>query len=180
MASSDPRSQPTIEPPRAALIEFASLRFSERDLAAADRTMAATARRFATLIADTARVLQTAWEAVPEPLDARSVRTSFHIAHDLAGCGATLGFPLVTLLARSMCRLVMHGDVSRSGMREVIGAHIDAIHAVIRCGIHDGGGEYGHALASALDQAIAKFGLGATDMTPGQLLAEVAALCASH
>jgi chemotaxis protein histidine kinase CheA len=56
----------------------------------------------------------------------------FHAAHDIKGHADTYGFPLVTPVAESLCRVLEHSpDVARIPF-ELIDRHVDAIRAIVR------------------------------------------------
>jgi len=58
--------------------------------------------------------------------------TLFRAAHDIKGQAATLGFPLVSAVAESLCRLIEHtGDPQRIPF-ELVDQHVDAVRAIMR------------------------------------------------
>lgn len=175
MAISRPRG--FIEPPlRARLSEFAGAAFSDEDIARVERAVANVLARHPTLLADEVAKLVAAWAKAPAALNAETATPVFAVAHELAGYGGTFGFPLVTILARSLCRLLTMGDLSREQMAGVVDAHIAALRVVVRDGIRGPGGAMGLSLAASLDQAIQKFHLAFGGERPGRLRDEVAAL----
>ena len=82
----------------------------------------------------------------------------------------------MTILGRSLCRLLKEGDLQRERMTAVVDAHIAALNAVVRNRIQGHGGETGLALAAGLDTAIAKFRLASGTTGDTRLRDEVAAL----
>lgn len=177
MATPAPRPRGYIDPPpRARLAEFAGAEFDESLVSRADRAVAAVLARYPTLLSDEVTKLVAAWASAPEALTSESVAPVFAVAHELAGYGETFGYPLVTILARSLCRLLKMGDLNRDRMAAVVDAHISALNAVVRNRLQGDAGETGLALAASLDQAIAKFHLALGAASESRLRDEVAAL----
>jgi hypothetical protein len=177
MATPTPRPRGYIDPPpRARLTEFSGATFSTDDLTRAERAVAQVLTKYPTLLTDEVTKLVAAWAAAPEALNSETVAPVFAIAHELAGYGETFGYPLVTILARSLCRLVTMGDLNRDQMTAIVDAHISALNAVVRNRIQGSGGEVGLALAMSLDQAIAKFNLAYGAKPLSRLRDEIAAL----
>ncbi len=175
MASPRPRGH--IEPPpRAQLVEFAGAAFGEDEMTRAERAVAKVLTQYPTLLSDEVAKLRFAWSEAPEALNSETVAPIFAIAHELAGYGDTFGYPLVTILARSLCRLLTMGDLSRGQMGDVVNAHITMLHVVVRDRIQGPGGALGLSLAASLDQAIAKFHLASGTDRQRRLGDEVAAL----
>ncbi|HWL05672.1 MAG TPA: Hpt domain-containing protein [Xanthobacteraceae bacterium] len=56
----------------------------------------------------------------------------FHAAHDIKGEATTFGFPAVTDIARSLCRLIEHTLEMKDIPRELVDQHVDAIRAIVR------------------------------------------------
>ncbi len=56
----------------------------------------------------------------------------FRAAHDIKGQAATLGFPLVSEIAGSLCRLIDEAPDPRRIPLDLIDQHVDAVRAVIR------------------------------------------------
>ncbi|HEX6860068.1 MAG TPA: Hpt domain-containing protein [Caulobacteraceae bacterium] len=77
-------------------------------------------------------------------------------AHDLKGLGATYGYPLVTRLAGSLCR-VLHDPAERlNAPAYLIEAHVDAIHAVVRKNLRDEADATGRALSEELETQVTR------------------------
>lgn len=177
MASSSSRPRGYVElPPRARLTEFAGTEFDAATVGRAERAIANVLERYPTLLVDEAGKLVAAWDAAPEKLTSETVAPVFTIAHDLAGYGETFGYPLVTIFARSLCRLLTMGDLSRHQMSTVVDAHIGTLRVIVRDRMQGHGGPVGLQLAGSLDQAINKFNLAAGSDREGRLSDEVAAL----
>ncbi|HEX4191529.1 MAG TPA: hypothetical protein VHY80_00465 [Stellaceae bacterium] len=163
-------------PPRARLAEFVGTEFDAEDMSRGELAVAQVVTRYPTLLADEIDNLRAAWFAAPEKLTGGTVAPIFNVAHELAGYGATFGYPLITILARSLCRLLTMGDLSRNQMSAVVDAHIATLRVIVREQMKGAGGPMALQLANGLDQAITKFHLSAGTERKGRLHDEVNAL----
>jgi len=161
---------------RARLAEFAGTEFDAETISRAEQAVAKVLARYPTLLADEIGKLVAAWQAAPEQLTSETVAPIFNVAHELAGYGETFGYPLVTILGRSLCRLLTMGDLNRQQMGSVVDAHIATLRVIVRDHMQGDGGPIGLQLAAGLDQAIDKFNLAAGNEQKGRLRDEVAAL----
>ena len=78
----------------------------------------------------------------------------FRSAHDLKGQGMTLGYPLATYVAGSLCRLLE--AVKESDFEapiDLIDHHVDAVRAIVRDGIRDNSHATGTELVTSLSTA---------------------------
>lgn len=83
-----------------------------------------------------------AWEAV-------------HIAaHDLKGLGATYGYPIVSGIAASLCRLAEAGPCHRQETTALARAHVDALRATVRQGVRADDHPLGRALLGELEAQV--------------------------
>src|SRR5689334_1837380 len=180
MVSFGPRPRGYIElPPRAKLAEFAGAEFDAETIGRAEQAVAKVLTRYPTLLADEIGRLVAAWQAAPEKLTSDTAAPIFNVAHELAGYGETFGYPLVTILGRSLCRLLTMGDLNRHQMGPVVEAHIGTLRVIVRDRMQGDGGPLGLQLAAGLDQAIDKFNLAAGNEQKGRLRDEVEALQAN-
>lgn len=85
----------------------------------------------------------------------------FGAAHDLKGMGATYGYPLATLLAASLCRLIETDAGKAAAKREpdLVCAHVDALRAAVRDRIKTDAHPVGRALVQALEARVAELGV---------------------
>jgi hypothetical protein len=181
MVASFRRDRGLIEPPaRARLVDFAGAAFDEEDLSRAEEAIAKVLTRYPNLLADEIAKLVVAWEAAPERLTPEVVGPIFTVAHDLAGYGATFGYPLITIFGRSLSRLLTMGDLRREQMAIVVDAHIATLRVIVRDRMTGPCGPLGLQLAASLDQAITKFHLAAGGERQGRLYEEVTALQAKR
>jgi chemotaxis protein histidine kinase CheA len=70
----------------------------------------------------------------------------FRASHDIKGQAATLGFPLASSVADSLCRLIEHTRDPRRIPLALIDQHVDAVRAIIR--------EHGHPQAEAMAEML--------------------------
>ncbi|HZC17883.1 MAG TPA: Hpt domain-containing protein [Caulobacteraceae bacterium] len=78
-------------------------------------------------------------------------------AHDLKGLGATYGFPVVTEIAASLCRLI---DDSATRLRAplfLLDAHIDGIMAAVRGNIREADNPVAKSLLAELDRRVKEY-----------------------
>lgn len=136
--------------------------FDEKAVARADDTLKAMSGSFGEwLDADIAR-LQTArvlaegsgWATV-------SLHALFTVAHDLKGMGATYGYPLVTQIAASLCRMI-ETDAGKAAARanpSLVTAHVDALRAAARDQITSTAHPIGRALVQTLEAHVDALGV---------------------
>lgn len=97
-------------------------------------------------------------EAATANFSAAAMETLYLRAHDLKGLGTTYGFPLITRIAGSLCRLI--DDKDRRTIAEIglVDAHIDAIKAAVRDDIRTEEHETGRVLVEELERRVAETG----------------------
>jgi hypothetical protein len=74
--------------------------------------------------------------------------------HELKSLGETYGFPLVTQIAESLCRLIEDEETRLSAPLFLIDAHIDAMSAAVRDGVRSDDDPLGRALVTALGERV--------------------------
>jgi len=134
--------------------EIGHIEFSEEQVARAERAVAKIVKSHDGQLADEIGGLVAAWRAARDNFADDRLQVCHRLAHDLAGHGETLGFPLATVLARSLRRFLRLGDWSAPQARAIGDAHVDALCAVVRTGIMGDGGTIGRALLGELDRLI--------------------------
>ncbi len=75
--------------------------------------------------------------------------------HNIKGQGASFGYPLVTRIGQSLCRLVVPGRVVDTAGLAIAQAHLDALKLVLDKAIAGSGGEIGDKLAARLERLTA-------------------------
>ena len=71
--------------------------------------------------------------------------------HNIKGQGTSFGYPLVTRLGQSLCRLIAPGRAVDEAGLKVAQAHLDALKLVLDQKIAGKGGEVGDKLATRLE-----------------------------
>ncbi|MBI3438792.1 MAG: Hpt domain-containing protein [Proteobacteria bacterium] len=136
--------------------------FGPDAVARADETLKAMAGAMKQWIdADLARLQTLRLEAEAAHWDATSTDAVMCAAHDLKGLGATYGFPLVTSIAASLCRLTETnaGKAAVAHNPALVRAHVDALRAIVRDGIRAPNNPLGLALKQTLEAEVAKLGV---------------------
>lgn len=81
----------------------------------------------------------------------------FRVAHDVKGEGQTLGYPLATVIAASLCKLLDTPDEKTIIPLEIIDNHVDALRLVARDGIKDPDHPIAKAVADRLVEVVFEF-----------------------
>ena len=71
--------------------------------------------------------------------------------HNIKGQGSSFGYPLVTRIGQSLCRLVAPGRAVDEAGLKIAQAHLDALKLVLDQKIAGKGGEVGEKLAARLE-----------------------------
>ncbi len=80
----------------------------------------------------------------------------FLLSHDLRGMGATFGYNLVTTIGASLCNFIEAVNEYDNDAMEVVGAHADALRAIIGNDVKGDGGPVGLELVQSLALAVEK------------------------
>jgi hypothetical protein len=75
--------------------------------------------------------------------------------HNIKGQGTSFGYPLVTRIGQSLCRLIAPGRALDEAGLKVAQAHLDALKLVLDQKIAGKGGEVGEKLAARLESLTA-------------------------
>ena len=84
------------------------------------------------LISEIARLEDQHKRLRAEGITPETLEALYFSVHDLKGLGSTYGFPLVTRLAGSMCKILEEEQKRLKVPQSLIDAHIHAIKSVIR------------------------------------------------
>jgi chemotaxis protein histidine kinase CheA len=129
-------------------------------IAKAEAALKSLSGNFAQWLQDEITKLEAARQQVrAEGMTAETMESLYLRAHDLKGLGTTYGFPLITRLAGSLCRLIDEKDKRTSAPMALIDAHIDAIKAAVRDDIKDDLHPVGATLAKELEARVAETGV---------------------
>lgn len=80
------------------------------------------------------------------------------ISHELKGQGGTFGYPLISVIAKSLQECTRSKTPMGDNNVKILKAHADAMQAVIKGRIGGDGGQIGRDLIQGLQAAIAKHG----------------------
>jgi hypothetical protein len=75
----------------------------------------------------------------------------YRIAHDMRGQGCTFGYPLVSRIGTSLCRLTERPGTVDDAVLEAVAAHVGALKAVLTERIEGDGGDADRQLARDLE-----------------------------
>lgn len=81
----------------------------------------------------------------------------FRIAHDVKGEGETLGYPLATVIAASLCKLLDTPENKKIIPLEIVDNHVDALRLVARDKIKDPDDAAARAVADRLVEVVLEF-----------------------
>lgn len=105
----------------------------------AEQALQALSGQFNGWMEEAVRKLSEKWQDVLAQGPANGRLTAFHRdAHDIRGQATTLGFPLASRVAASLCHIIEESPQHRLGepaVRALIGQHVDAIRAITREGV---------------------------------------------
>jgi hypothetical protein len=129
-------------------------------IAKAEAALKSLSGNFAQWLQDEVVKLEAARQRVkidgvtPETMESLYLR-----AHDLKGLGATYGFPLITRIAASLCRLIDDKEKRVTAPMVLIDAHIDGVKAAVRDDIKTDDHPVGQVLVAELERRVAEMGL---------------------
>jgi hypothetical protein len=93
-----------------------------------------------------------------EGISVENMETLYLRAHDLKGLGTTYGFPLITRIGGSLCKLIDDKDKRLDAPLALVDAHIAAIKAAVRDGIKADDHPIGRVLIQELERKVTEFG----------------------
>ncbi|PHS21966.1 MAG: Hpt domain-containing protein [Robiginitomaculum sp.] len=127
-------------------------------IARAEAAMESLSENFDAWICDEVDKLETARKAVlVDGLSSDAGQDLFNAAHDLKGLGLTYGYPFVSSMADSLCKIILEEDVRAKAPIELVSAHVDSIRAVVRGHIKTTNNPVGQALLKELSDRSATF-----------------------
>jgi len=83
-----------------------------------------------------------------------AVQALYAVAHNIKGQGSSFGFPLMTRLGDSLCRLTRAKRPCPDTDLNVVQAHLDAMRLVLAQNIRGDGGALGDKLAQRLETMV--------------------------
>lgn len=151
-----PSSASFIQPPNTLRLKVGGSRFGGIDpsaLAKAEAALQSLSSQFEQWLSDELAKLDAARAVIQsDGYTAGAAETLYLRAHDLKGLGATYGYPLITRVAASLCKLTDDEAVRMKAPLFLIDAHIDAIKAIVRDQIREEDHPVGVALAAELER----------------------------
>ena len=107
--------------------------FDPAAIAKAEAALKSLSGNFAQWLQDEITKLETARETVrTEGATPQTLETVYMRAHDLKGLGTTYGYPLITRIAASLCKLTDDAEKRSRAPMQLIDSHIEAIRAAVR------------------------------------------------
>lgn len=124
----------------------------------AEEALSALSENFSDWIADEVEKLEAIQVRIREEgYTTQNAEALYYRCHDLKGLGTTYGYPLVTRLAGSVCKLFDDPEVRMKAPKVLIDAHVDAIRAAVRDNIRDENHPTSRLLAEALETRVREF-----------------------
>jgi hypothetical protein len=124
-------------------------------IAKAEAALQSLASNFSQWLDDEIRKLDASRQQIAEAGATPECMEHLYLrAHDLKGLGATYGYPLVTRIAGSLCRLIDNEDRRAAAPMGLIDAHIEAIKSAVRDELKSDEDPAGRALAEDLERRV--------------------------
>lgn len=128
-------------------------------IAKAEAALKSLSGNFAQWLQDEITKLEAARQQVKAAGQTAETMESLYLrSHDLKGLGATYGFPIITRIAASLCRLIDDKEKRINSPMGLVDAHIDAIKAAVRDDIKDETHPVGRVLVQELEARVAETG----------------------
>ena len=130
--------------------------FDPAAIAKAEAALKSLSGNFAQWLQDEITKLEAARETVrtdgasPQTLEGLYMR-----AHDLKGLGTTYGYPLITRISASLCKLTDDAEKRSRAPMSLVDAHIEAIRAAVRDDIKTDDHPVGRQLVEELEKRVA-------------------------
>jgi len=128
----------------------------------ADQTLAAMSGSFQQwLDSDVARLQHARQGAERAEWSDAALTALWSVAHELKGMGGSYGYPLVTEIAASLCRLI-ETDAGKEAARRspsLLNGHVDALRAIARDHIQTSDHPVGRMLSLTLAKEVERLGV---------------------
>jgi hypothetical protein len=126
-------------------------------IAKAEAALKSLSDQFGQWLQDELVKLDAARAAVREQgYTTETAETLYLRAHDLKGLGATYGFPIVTRIAGSLCKMTDDAAIRLQAPLALIDAHVEAIKAAVRDDVREADDPTAGALVSELERRVAE------------------------
>jgi hypothetical protein len=127
-------------------------------LAKAEAALKGLADNFGQWMQDELTKLAAARQRIHDQgFNAETAEGLYFRAHDLKGLGATYGYPVVTSIAGSLCRLIDDPSTRLRAPLYLLDAHIDAIKAAVRGEIKENDHPVAMVLMKELDTRVQEY-----------------------
>ncbi len=127
-------------------------------IAKAEAALASLSENFDEWMSDEITKLEEARNIVRQNgMDGDAGQKLFGVSHDLKGLGVTYGYPFVSSIADSLCKITLEKDVRAKAPISLVNAHVDSIRAVVRGNIKTTDNPVGQSLVKELNQRSAEF-----------------------
>ena len=124
-------------------------------IAKAEAALADLSSQFGDWLMDEVKKLEDVQAVIKtEGLNRDTAEQLFYRAHDLKGLGTTYGYPLITRICGSLCKMMDDEEKRGEAPRLLVDAHLDAVRAVVRDRIKDENHPMGRVLAEALEARV--------------------------
>lgn len=124
-------------------------------IAKAEAALADLSTHFESWLMDEIKKLEDVQATIKaDGLTVENAEQLFYRAHDLKGLGTTYGFPLITRICGSLCKMMDDESKRAAAPRKLVDAHLDAVRAVVRDQIKEENHPMGRVLAEALEARV--------------------------
>lgn len=131
--------------------------FDAAAIAKAEAALKSLSEQFGQWLHDELAKLDSARAAVREQgYTAETAETLYLRTHDLKGLGATYGFPIVTRIAGSLCRMTDDAGIRLKAPLPLIDAHVEAIKAAVRDDVREADDPTANALITELERRVSE------------------------
>jgi hypothetical protein len=128
-------------------------------IAKAEAALKSLSGNFSQWLQDEIVKLEAARQQVrAEGMTDQTMESLYLRAHDLKGLGTTYGFPLITRIAASLCKLIDDKAKRLQAPMQLVDGHIDAIRAAVRDDIKADDHPVGRVLVQELEARVAELG----------------------
>ncbi len=129
--------------------------FDPAAIAKAEAALKSLSGNFAQWLQDEITKLETARETVRvEGATPQTLESLYMRAHDLKGLGSTYGYPLITRIAASLCKLTDDAEKRSRAPMPLIDSHIEAVRAAVRDEIKTDEHAAGRELVEELEKRV--------------------------
>ncbi len=105
--------------------------------------------------ADLSKIDDAISKAINTPTSAAdALQEIFGISHDIKGQAASLDYPLLTMIAQSLCKFISSNEPAALQRLDVVSAHARAMGTVVAHTIRGDGEENGKKLLDVLDAVV--------------------------